>query len=204
MEIRERKKDIPLKRKDAHMANSEYQKRQDGSGTVFDVTPATTSKSKLAIVMGVIFGLFGLIGISSSPIFGILCFCGCGFIIWAGSKDWRPKAQKSKATFRVTPSAIETNGQTFKKEDIHRLIVKNGLTDLVEVQSMKTSLAGSNAARVGAAAGYDRMKKMSKIAHSLDLEAGGKAYTLAGGMDETTAFGLMKDVRNVIGAETWT
>ena len=40
-------------------------------------------------------------------------------------------------------------------------------------------------------------------AHSLDLEAGGKAYILGGGMDETTGVGLMKDVRNIIGAETW-
>jgi hypothetical protein len=33
----------------------------------------------------------------------------------------------------------------------------------------------------------------------VDLETGGKAYTLAGGMDSTTAYGLMTDVGKVIG-----
>jgi len=37
------------------------------------------------------------------------------------------------------------------------------------------------------------------ICYSLDVEAGGKAYVLAGGMDETTAYGLMRDVSKVLG-----
>jgi hypothetical protein len=185
------------------MAGSEYQKRREGNGTVFEVAPAAAPKNKFALVFGVICGVLGLLFLSSWPFFGIFLFCGCGVLIWAASKDWRPKAHKTKATFRVTPSAIETSGRTFNKEDIHRLIVRNGVTDLVERQRLKTEFAHGGAAGAATVAGYEQMKTLSKIAHSLDLEAGGKAYTLAGGMDEPTAFGLLKDVRKVIGVETW-
>jgi len=42
-------------------------------------------------------------------------------------------------------------------------------------------------------------QRLSTVANSLDLETGGKAYMLAGGMNETTAYGLMTDVGRVIG-----
>jgi len=45
------------------------------------------------------------------------------------SYDARPKAHKQKSSFRVTADTIEANGQTFKKEDIHRLIIKNGMSN---------------------------------------------------------------------------
>jgi hypothetical protein len=49
-----------------------------------------------------------------------------GLAIYRGwFRDPRPKEWRSKATIRVTPSVIETNGRTFNKEDISRLIVKS-------------------------------------------------------------------------------
>jgi hypothetical protein len=159
------------------MADSEYHKGQEGNVTVFEVTPATAPKQQILIVMGVIIGVIGFLFYFVFAPAGIFFFCICGAMIWAGSKDWRPRAHKSKATFRVTPSAIETSGRTFNKKDIHRLIVRRD-------ETVHYSLYFG-------------------IDHVLDLEAGGKAYTLASGMDETTAFGLLKDVRNVIGVETW-
>lgn len=164
------------------MADSEYHKGQEGNGTVFEVTPATAPKITALIVVGVMSGVVGFLLYFVFAPAGIFALCICGATILAGSKDWRPKAHKSKATFRVTPSAIETSGRTFNKKDIHRLIVRSGAAVV-----NKTF-----------AAGY-----YSDIVHSLDLEAGGKAYTLAGGMDEPTAFGLLKDVRSIIGVETW-
>jgi hypothetical protein len=186
------------------MADSEYLKRQDGNGTVFEVTPATAAKNKFAMIMAAICCVIGLLFFfNSSPFIGLFLFCSCGLFLWIATKDWRPKPHQRKATFRVTPSAIETNGRTFNKEEIHRLIVRNGVTDLVENTGFKAGRSRDGLAGGAAISSHQQMKKLSKIAHSLELEAGGKAYTLAAGIDEPTAFGLLKDVRNVIGVETW-
>ena len=41
--------------------------------------------------------------------------------------------------------------------------------------------------------------RMDQVSHGLTVEAGGKANLLAGGMDETTAFGLYKEVTGILG-----
>jgi hypothetical protein len=40
---------------------------------------------------------------------------------------------------------------------------------------------------------------LAEISYRLDAEHGGKATTLAGGLNETTAYGLMTDVSNILG-----
>jgi hypothetical protein len=44
--------------------------------------------------------------------------------------------------------------------------------------------------------------RVSRIANGLTLEAGGKSTLLAGGMDDTTAYGLLTDVSKVVGFKT--
>jgi len=107
---------------------SEYQKRQDGNSTVFEVTPAEAPKFLWMVIMG---GISCLLGVFTFP-------CGLAFLalggaaIWFGrSYDPRPKAHKQNSSFRVTGETIEANGQTFKKDDIHRLIIKNGMSNEV-------------------------------------------------------------------------
>jgi hypothetical protein len=41
--------------------------------------------------------------------------------------------------------------------------------------------------------------KIAQVANSLNVETGGKSYLLAGGMDETTAYGLLHDVSKILG-----
>ena len=41
--------------------------------------------------------------------------------------------------------------------------------------------------------------QVSRTAHGLEVETGGRGYVLAGGMDKTTAFGLLSDVSRVLG-----
>jgi hypothetical protein len=186
------------------MTNSEYQKRQEGSGTVFEVTPATAPKNAFGVVGGlIVMVVFGFLFYSFSHPAGIFFMCIGGLFVWLGwSLDRRPKAHKSKATFRVTPSAIETSGRTFNKEDIHRLIVKNGMSDKITMASYSLVNVAGTSTGAGVAAGAQWLEKVSKVANSLDVETGGKAYALAGGMDETTAFGLLQDVSKVIGFTT--
>ena len=170
---------------------SEYQKRQDGSSTVFEVTPAAAPKFMWMLIMG---GICCVLGLFTFPC-GIALLALAAVAIWFGwSYDARPKAHKQKSSFRVTAEAIEANGQTFKKEDIHRLIIKNGMSnEVVTGPNVLVPVSGSMAQ------GMMQRAKVGAMANGLELETGGKAHLLAGGMDATTAFGLLTDVCKVIG-----
>lgn len=175
------------------MASAEYQKRQEGNQWVFDVTPASPPKSLWFAVLGGVCVLFGLM---AGPFGWIILLPAGAFSIWLGQfRDGRPAPHRSPSRFTVSPNAIEANGRAFPKDDIHRLIIKNGISNDVIPNIMfqvNTSTAMGAIHRVN----------VSKVANSLEVETGGKAYLLAGGMDQTTAFGLLHDVSKVLRFET--
>ena len=171
---------------------SEYQKRQEGSATIFTITPAKAPKFTAIIVIGAIcllFG-FGMMGGGTSGAGFVMLLMG-GFAAWYGwTRDIRPKEHRKPSTFRVTQAEIEANGITFHKDNIHRLILRNGITDQELLQVSTTSAA--------AMAGMAYKARVGLIANALTVEAGGKSTMLAGGMDETTAYGLLSDVGKVL------
>ncbi|HXS28933.1 MAG TPA: hypothetical protein VN730_14810 [Steroidobacteraceae bacterium] len=174
------------------MADSEYQKRTDGNQwVVFDVTPAPVPKFMYLAVMGAIACVFGLL---VGPI-GWFTLLPVGvFGIWFGYvRDMRPPPHRTPSTFRVSPTSIEANGRSFGKDDIHRLIIKNGISN--EVIPNIAIVNPSTSSVLGAA----YKMKVSRVTNSLELETGGRAHVLAGGMDQTTAFGLLHDVSKVLG-----
>ena len=175
-------------------ASSEYTKRSDGNATVFDVTPAPAPKFWTLVVIGALCALGGLSSLGSSPSFAIVFLAMGGFSLWYGwSRDQRPKPHQTKATFRVTPEKIETNGFSINKDDIHRLLIRNGITD----QELNTGVEMS--VSTAQAAGLEHRARLATIANALTVESGGKSKILAGGMDKTTAFGLMTDVSKILG-----
>src|SRR5437870_7530767 len=109
------------------VTGSEYKKQQDATGYVFSVTPAKAPKFLLMTIGCAVLALLGLV---LGPL-GWLFFLPVGiFGIWIGYfRDGRPPAHRDLSSFRVSPTAIEANGRTFPKEDIHRLIIKNGVTN---------------------------------------------------------------------------
>jgi hypothetical protein len=175
--------------------SAEYSKRQDGSTTVFDVTPAAPPRFGAAIGAGAVGVLLGLGMIAAGGIF--LVALGA-FAIWYGMKrDIRPKGYKEPATFRVTSNTIEAGGRTFKTEDIHRLLIRNGITDQeIPLDGVRMEVSAA------AGAGMAYRARVSMIAYGLTLESGGKSTLLAGGMDNTTAYGLLTDVGKVVGFNT--
>jgi hypothetical protein len=172
---------------------SEYSKRQDGAATVFDVTPASAPKFMYLVIFGGFVGLLGLGFIASGGIFMLIM---AGIAIWYGwFRDQRPKDHKVSRTFRVSTDRIEADGRTFEKGDIHRLILKNGITD----KELPVQQWTSNRNEM---AGMAHRANLSMVSNSLNVETGGKSYLLAGGMDETTAYGLLTDVSRVLGFST--
>jgi hypothetical protein len=170
---------------------SEYSKRQDGTTTIFNVVPASAPKFTYLLLIGAVCAFVGLLSIASG--FGIVFLLMGGFALWYGwTRDQRPKDHRVPMSFRVTPDAIEAGGRAFARSDIHRLIIKNGITD----KELNIQQWTSN---TNVAAGMAQRAKIAQVANSLNVETGGKSYLLAGGMDETTAFGLLTDVCKVLG-----
>lgn len=174
---------------------SEYKKRQEGNATVFDVTPADPQKFWLLVVIGALCILGGL-GAASGGAGGFAFFWLLmgGFSFWYGwSRDQRPKPYKTKSTFRVTPTSIESNGRTFKTEDIHRLKIRNGITDQELDTGYQMEVTGAQAA------GLAQRAKIARNAFGITLESAGKAHVIAGGVDSTMAYAILQDVSKIIG-----
>ena len=123
---------------------------------------------------------------------GIFMLAMSAFCFWYGLfRDQRPKEHQGPSSFRVTPTSVETGGRTYPKGDIHRLMIRNGITD----QELNVERWTSN---TNEAAGMAQRALIATVANSLNLETGGKSHVLAGGMDETTAYGLLHDVAKIL------
>lgn len=170
---------------------AEYKKRTEGDATVFDVTPAPHPKFWYLIIFGGFIGLIGLGGLTSG--FGIFFLLMAAFSIWYGwTRDLRPKPHRQPSSFRVTADTISANGSTFNKGDIHRLLLRNAITD--QELGLTTYTENSNVA-----AGMAFRAQSARGAYALTVESGGKSTLVAGGMDETTAYGLLQDTSKVMG-----
>jgi hypothetical protein len=160
------------------------------------VIPAKPPKFVSAIGAGVVAVVLGLGVMSDTPGLAVFIIPLGAYAIWYGlRRDIRPKGYKENATFRVTPERVEANGRSFAKDDIHRLLIRNGITDQEVTMGSDVNITVSGAA----AAGMAYRARVGNIANALTVEAGGKSTILAGGMDTTTAFGLMTDVSKILG-----
>jgi hypothetical protein len=177
------------------MTVSEYNRRQEGTASIFEVTPAQAPKFMLMAIGG---GVLALLGLLMGPL-GWILFLPIGiFGVWFGYfRDGRPQEHRVPSSFRVSPSSIEANGRTFQKDEIHRLIIKNGLNNEIMVSPNIVIPVNTSTAM-----GVAHRARLATLANGLEVETGGKAYLLAGGMDQTTAFGLMTDVSRIMGFST--
>lgn len=170
---------------------SEYKRTESGGVTVFEVTPAPAPKFWFAIIFG---GFCVLVGLGIGGGWMVFWLPIGAFFLWLGwTRDLRRKGTRGPMSFKVTPDSIEASGQTFKKADIHRLILKNSIADeeLPGISRSTTSTAGM--------AGMMFRAQASTIATTLNVETGGKSTVLAAGMDNTTAYGLLTDVSRDLG-----
>ena len=179
---------------------AEYRKTASGDGWTFQVDPASAVRRKFFAFVG--YGIVGVLvlitlgsgSLGTGVVFAIFFGPFAALLIWAGRRDWRPKEHRTASQFRVSRNAIELQGRTIVKDDIHRLIVRGR----DRFQSSVVTVAGQKGATASAFAQLYNHRE-DQVSHGLSVEAGGKAYSLAGGMDETTAFGLYKEVTGILG-----
>ena len=158
-------------------------------------------------------GIFGTSDIVfiSSIVGAIAVFIIAGKLVVWSDKKYRGQGGNFKASPR---GIIFNNEESVSVERIHRLILRNNFSDVVipyavggmvgggsgiAGATMATGAAIGNALAGGLAqaAIADKNRNMA-IGYRLDVEYAGNAKTLASGMTETTAYGLMQDVGRVL------
>lgn len=194
--------------------DSSYRQEPLGADRVrFIVTPAAAPRSKgAANVIAVIFALvvIGTTPAHTNPILVVMRLAigvvGAWYVRKWVNKWFAGKVDKLRApggTFVVSPGAIETAGATITREQLHRLIVRNGVPEMqggavaVDTGTIFTAMA--------AGAANDRAVNRTRamlVSYMLCAESGGRSHTLAGGMNEVTAHGLLTDVSRILGTAT--
>ena len=189
--------------------DSSYRQEQIGDGRVrFTVTPAKVPNASggpavlagifVLIVMGTMGpreGSIGLVIRLALAVFGAMK-------IHRWTNQWfsrnADKVRSPGGSFVVSPSSIETPAGSIARDELHRLIVRNGVPDVQEASVANT---GTFYSGMAAGAANDRAAnraKASTVSYMLCAEAGGRSTTLGGGMTEVTAHGLLTDVSRIL------
>jgi hypothetical protein len=95
--------------------------------------------------------------------------------------------------------------QFLPRQDIHRLVLKNGIDTSIELPMTNMAVAGnaltvgtmvaSNAINNGIAAiANAKRRAAAAVSYQVSVEAGGVSHTVAGGLTEVCAYGLMTDI----------
>ena len=200
-------------------ATSYYKFEQSGDEVIFSVVAA---EKRIPIIRRILisivcfFAFMGIFGTSnvvfiSSIVGAIAVFIIAGKLVVWSDKKYRGQGGNFKASPR---GIIFNNEESVSVERIHRLILRNNFSDVVipyavggmvgggsgiAGATMATGAAIGNALAGGLAqaAIADKNRNMA-IGYRLDVEYAGNAKTLASGMTETTAYGLMQDVGRVL------
>ena len=198
------------------MATAEYIKIPIDAGFRFNVTPAPKALGGCAgIIVVLVLSLLGSFPVGFvallvlSPIISwmsydvrevvimLICiasFIGVTYFIFK-KLDFRKKNHKKPSEFTVRPDALQVDGKTVLKADIHRIIVRNAYEDTPRIELTGQPIS------TGTGIGIDIRNALERISYSVNVETGGKAIQLAGGLDETTAFGLLTEVKRILEIE---
>jgi hypothetical protein len=191
--------------------SSYQQERLDGGRVRFTVTAASPPKSKGAANIIAVLFLLLVLGTTGRETPGFMVFLrfvlavgGAWFLRKWVNKWFASRVDKIRSPggrFVVSPTGIEApDGTTVSKEQLHRLIVRNGVPDIqggAVAVNTGTFYSGMQAGAANDRA-VNRARAMA-VSYMLCAEHGGRSTTLAGGMSEVTANGLCTDVSRILG-----
>lgn len=173
------------------MKIASYTKTPQGDGFLFSVKPAPKMMGNLArhlilafcgavLSGGICIGL-KLQSWTLQWLIPLVVFIY--ILVFLIRRDERPKTHRFPSAFVVYPNGIEVNGQKMHKDDIHRIIIRNAYSEHPVEQTTAEQAFQS---------------MLANRSYSLNIESGGRATQLAGGMDEVTVHGLMTDVSHIL------
>lgn len=170
-----------------------YQKTEQGQETIFETEPEKVP-SQFWRVFAAMF-LVVLLSLLVSWWLALAFVLLTWVVAWWIRNSKNSQAYRSAAKFSVRQDGITLNGQFLKASDIHRVIIRNHLmVDQIFVVA--------NSGNIGAKAQIDGLgirNQIATISYRVDVEAGGVAHTLAGGLSLTVAYAIQSDVARIIG-----
>jgi hypothetical protein len=167
------------------------------------------------VLMG-FFGMFGSFGFKIAGFLAVAVGCVLGPFLWYKSYKWltgwyfRTQAKTRHAydvELLVNSSGIKNlaTNHFINRDDIHRLVLKNGFDGSVDIPMTNMVVAG-NALTVGtmaaghaitngfAAVANAQKRAAAAVSYQVAVEAGGVSHLLAGGMNDVCAHGLMTEI----------
>ena len=190
------------------MSNASY-KVVDGSpkGTTFKVSPASAPLPMFNIACMMPIALVGLVELTQNFVIGLLILSlPALFVWWVWSKNSK---LRNPMAFEVGRDAIISGSSTISTTQVHRLILRNHVTEQEVAPQIGSQTAviinapgavhagiAQGLTNMGAVAGNAWHRKRARVSWRLDVEAGGRATTLGCGMDETTAYGLLQEANS--------
>lgn len=149
----------------------------------------------IAALLGYALNFKGDLGFIVGCVLFVGLYFGIGKFIVAADKKHRGQGGGFKASSR---GVVLSTGEEIPVERIHRLILRNSFSNVnIPLVVGGTGAVGAMSVGLGQAAIADQNRNIA-IGYKLDVEFGGSARTLASGMTETTAYGLMKDVGGIL------
>jgi len=171
-----------------------YNTSKEGEFTVFSVTPGehplATGVPALMKPAGMLLKM-----LSRSSVPEDKSLKGSSLTLGAHQPYYRPVQIRVKQGLLEIPREFQSllGRSTISSMELHRLVVKNYIVDSLGYGRTYSNHQNTTAAAFNA--GRDMKLSMAKgIGWAVDAEAGGRAYTLAFGLNEVTANGLMTDI----------
>jgi hypothetical protein len=174
-----------------------YTKNQQGQVTVFQTLPEHAPIPFQMLWLGIVPSIwFAFIGWQMV----VGTFVLFGTFAWLQSILPSARRYRKPSKFTVSPDEVTVDGKQIARRDIHRVILRNHvLSDYVPVVVVSSPHNVIDQTDSGAKIGALHKSKLGAVSYRVDVEAGGVATTLAGGLNETTAFGVLSDVSSVLG-----
>lgn len=178
-----------------------YTKSEQGQSTTFVTQPEAVPVPWGVAALGVLpVVIFLFISVTAAFVFAAI-FCA---LIWARMKVF-PAARKfrSPSTFSVSPEEVSIDGKSIRRKDIHRAVIRNHVLSGDNPSNFITLHQGIGAmtGAAGAAANAKAKGQLADISYRVDVEAGGFPHTVAGGLNESTAFAILSDVSGILGLQ---
>lgn len=173
-----------------------YDSHPAGDATEFSTTPEPVPQPWLLVAIPG--GLLVLIAMAESIVWGIIAAAFVYGAMYLLTHSKQATQYRTPARFRVSPSGVEVNGTTIPKDAIHRIIVRNHVTNAA-ASVIVVADGHPNSGQQNTVAGMNwAVQKLGPISYRVDAEARGVPVTLAGGLTEPTASAIMADVNKVL------
>lgn len=169
-----------------------YRKQAENHSTTFYVQPEEAPSLLKALLLPIAIPL--LISWALSFYFGLILTAGLAIWIYFAQRSRNVTQYRHPVNFSANANGVTFNGTFYKKEDIHRLIIRNHMNE----QYVFVSDYQAYHAPVSTARGLQLRQRLTAVSYRVDMESNGTAIALAGGLTEPTAYAILADVSRLM------